>query len=89
MQQGLGGDAAHVQADAAEVGVAFNQDSLEAEIRRAEGRRIAARPGPQHDYIGVVFAVARGRGGCRGARRGFGLWRRRGWGLSGRAGRLG
>ena len=92
MQQGLGGDAAHVQADAAEVGVALYQDGLEAEVRRAEGRRIAARPGAQHDYIGVIFAVAgRGRGGWRGEGRGFDrrLWRRRGWGLSRRAGRLG
>ncbi|CAM5197284.1 hypothetical protein CDEN61S_00319 [Castellaniella denitrificans] len=68
VQQGLGRDAADVQADPAQGGVAFHQDDLQAQVGGAEGSRVAAGARAQHQDI--VFAVGRagelrGRGGRR------------------------
>ena len=53
VQQGLGGDAAHVQADPAQVGVALDQDHALAEVRGAEGGGIAAGAGAEDDDLGL------------------------------------
>ena len=65
VQQRLGGDAAHVQAHAAEGGVALDDRGLEPQVGGAEGRRVAARAGAEHDH--VVFGVR--RAGVAGRRR--------------------
>ncbi len=63
VQQRLGGDAAHVEADAAEGWITFNQYHPFAQIGSAEGRCIAARPRAQHDDLGLDLPVV--AGGCR------------------------
>ena len=55
MQQRLGGDAAHVQAHAAERRIALDDRGPEPEVGGAEGRRVAAGTGAEHDQ--VVFGV--------------------------------
>src|SRR5438105_11319825 len=52
-QQGLGWDAAPVQADAAQV-LAFDQRGLHAELRCPYRRDVAARPAADHDKIEAV-----------------------------------
>ena len=74
-----------VQADAAEGRVALDQHHLQPEIRRPESRGVAARPGPEHDELGMDVAGRRsagprgrrrlGRLGCRSGRSAFGLQR--------------
>ena len=54
-QQRLGGDAAPVQADAAEV-LALHHRGLHAELRGADGGDIAAGPAAQHDDIEVLVS---------------------------------
>ena len=43
VQEGLGGNAAPVQADAAQALLALDQDDFLAEVRRVKGRGITAR----------------------------------------------
>ena len=88
VQQRLRRDAAHVQAHAAQGGVALDDDGAQAQIGRAERRRITARTAAQHHHVDVdvdLAAVTAGRdGGDRGrgcsscrsgcGRRGSGYW---------------
>ena len=74
VQQGLAGDAAHVQAHPAQHRPAFHQDNLLAQIGGAERRRVAARSGAEHQYLGMVIPLAADRG-LRHRCRGF--WHRR------------
>ena len=68
MQQRLGGDAADIEADAAEHRPAFDQHHPGAEIGGAEGGGIAAGTGAEHQNLGMqVAGRRRGRGG-RGGR---------------------
>jgi hypothetical protein len=53
VQQRLGRDAAHVQAHATEGGVALDDDGLQAQVGGAEGGRIAARAGAQHQHVAL------------------------------------
>ena len=53
-QQRLGGNAAPVEADAAQV-LALDHRGLHAELRRADRRHIAARPGSDHGEIAFMF----------------------------------
>ncbi len=73
VQQRLRRDAADVQAHAAERGVALDQHGLHAEVGAAEGGRIAAGAGAEHQHlafdVGLAGVAARRR--CRrGSRRG-------------------
>jgi hypothetical protein len=66
-QQRLGGDAAPVEADAAQV-VALDDRRLEAELRRPDRRDVAARPGADDDDVEALLSHARPRSGAdRGA----------------------
>jgi hypothetical protein len=56
VQQRLGGDAADVQADAAERLVALDEHDVEAEVRCAEGRRVAAWPGSEDHQLRVAHS---------------------------------
>ena len=51
MQQGLGGDAADVQAGSAKSLAALDHADLQAQLRRADGADIAAGAGADHDEI--------------------------------------
>jgi hypothetical protein len=53
VQQRLGRDAADVQADAAERGMALDQHDRAAEIRGAERRGVAAGSGAEHEDVGA------------------------------------
>ncbi|OEZ92696.1 hypothetical protein JAB9_46260 [Janthinobacterium sp. HH107] len=89
VQQRLGRDAAHVQAHAAQGGVALDDDRRHAQVGRAERRRIAARTAAKHHHVDVDVDLAvviagrdggdrcRSRSGCRsGCRRcRSGSWR--------------
>ncbi len=77
VQQRLRRDAADVEADAAQRRVALDQDHLEAEVGGAEGGRIAAGAGAEHQQVAVEVdrtGVARcgGRRGAAAAGAGFG-----------------
>ena len=86
VQQGLGRNAADVQADAADARVALDEDHLLAEVRRAKRRGVAAGAGAQHQHLGVKGRV----GVLRGARsRRHGRGRGRTGRMRGRGGRLG
>ena len=64
VQQGLGRDAADVEADSAERRPAVDQHDLLAQVGRAERGRVAARPGAEDEHVrGDVT------GRCYGARR--------------------
>ena len=73
VQQGLGRNAADVEADAAERRVAFDDDRLHAEVGRAEGRRVAAGAGAEDEHlafhVGTAAVAGRGRGNHLGHRR--------------------
>jgi hypothetical protein len=58
MQQRLGRDAAHVQAHAAQRGVALDQHHLQAQVGRAEGGAVAARAAAQHQHVAVQVGRA-------------------------------
>ena len=51
MQQRLGRDAAHVQADATELGVALDQHHFQAEVSGAKRCTVAARAGAEHQQV--------------------------------------
>jgi hypothetical protein len=74
VQQGLGWNAADVEADAAERGVAFHQHGVEAEIGAAKRRGISAGAGAEHQHaafdIGLAPAGCGSRGRGRRCRRG-------------------
>src|SRR5271166_576599 len=59
-QQGLGGDAAHVQAGASQVGVFLDEGGLEAQLPGADGRSVPSGPATDDGYIvdGVSHGVA-------------------------------
>ena len=67
VEQRLGRDAADVQADAAQLWVALDENDLFAEIGGAERGGVAARARAQHQNLGVVLGV--GVLGGAGARR--------------------
>ncbi len=82
MQQRLGWNAADIEADPAEGGVAFDQHHIQPQIGGAEGGGIAAGAGTEHDQaafdIGRLAAAQRrfgrgwfGRGAMRGRHRRF------------------
>src|SRR3972149_5434834 len=50
-EQGFGGDAAHVQASAAELGVLFDERGLQAVLGGAEGGGVAARAAADDRYV--------------------------------------
>jgi hypothetical protein len=58
VQQGFGGDAADVQAHAAELGIAFYDDDFEAEIRSAESGAVATGACAQDDQIAIHIDCA-------------------------------
>jgi hypothetical protein len=66
VQQRLGGNAADVQANAAERGVALDDDRLHAEVGRAEGGGVAAGPGAEHEHFAFQIGAAAVAGGDRG-----------------------
>ena len=53
VQERLGGDAADVQADAAEALVALDQVTCRPEVGRAESGRVAARAGSEDEHLRV------------------------------------
>ena len=53
MQQRLGRDAAHVEADAAEGGVALDQHGVHAQVGGTERGRVATRTGAEHDQLAL------------------------------------
>ena len=63
MQQRLGGNAAHVQAHAAQGGVALDDDDLEAQVGRAEGGAVAAGAAAEHEHVAVQIGGA-SKAGC-------------------------
>ena len=60
MQERLGGDAADVQAGAAELGVLLDKRGLQAVLSGANGRRVTAGAAPDDDHIicHFIFSVA-------------------------------
>ena len=52
VEQGLGGNATHIEADAAQTRVAFDQDHLFPQVGGTEGRRVAAGARAQHHHLG-------------------------------------
>ena len=60
VEQRLGGDAADVEADAAQGRPALDQDDLAAQVGGAEGGGVAAGAGAQHQHLGVEVALAAG-----------------------------
>mmetsp|Transcript_69592 Transcript_69592/g.163617 ORF Transcript_69592/g.163617 Transcript_69592/m.163617 type:complete len:553 (+) Transcript_69592:4046-5704(+) len=69
VQQGLGRDAAHVQADTAQRRVALDEGDLQAQVRRAEGGRVAAGAATEHDHVEGLIGAAGVGGGRRGLNR--------------------
>ena len=65
MQQGLGGNAADVEADAAENRPALDQHDLAAEVRCTEGGRITTGTGAEHKHLGMDAGLARRGPGLR------------------------
>jgi len=57
VQQGLGRDAAHVEAHAAELGVALDEHHAQPQVGRTKGRAVATRPAAEHEQ--VAFEVGR------------------------------
>ena len=68
MQQGLGRDAADVEADTAQGGVALDDDDLHAQISGAEGSRVTTRAAADDEH--VAFDIGLAVGGRRGLRAG-------------------
>ena len=68
-------DAADIQADAAERRITFDQNAVQAEVGGAEGGRITARTGTQHQHVTshvgcAAVGLGCGRCGNRRCRRG-------------------
>ena len=53
VQQRLGRNAAHIQADAAQRGVALHDHHLQPQVRSAEGGRVAAWATAEHQHVAV------------------------------------
>ena len=53
VQQRFGRDATHVQAHAAQAGVALHQNHFQAQIGGAEGGRVAAGASAQHQQVAI------------------------------------
>ena len=70
MQQRLGGNAADVEADAAQHRPAFDQRDLESEVGGAEGGGVAAGAGAQHQQLCLAVVRHVGLERPRGLRRG-------------------
>ena len=62
-EDGLGGDAAPVEADAAE-GVALDDDGCEAELGGADGGDVAAGPRADDGELVLVGGTVKGSGSC-------------------------
>ena len=58
VQQRLGRNAAHVQADAAQCRVTLDQHHLEAKVSRAESGRVAAWATAEHQQVAVHIGSA-------------------------------
>ena len=86
MQQRLGGDAAHIQANSAQCRPAFDEGDRKAKVCGTKCRRVATRPGAQHEHWRMLICagnrtrldVRRGLGNSRSGRRRGGD-RRRTW----------
>ena len=68
VEERLGGDAADVQAGAAQLRVFFNNGCFQAVLARANGRRISTGTAPEDDHVichGFSFSVAGGSGNSR------------------------
>jgi len=77
VQQGLGRNAADVEADAAQGGIALHQHGLHPQVGGAEGGGIAARTGAQHQHLAfhvgtAAMAAGHGSGSRSGSRSGSG-----------------
>jgi hypothetical protein len=86
VQQRLARNAAHVQAHAAEGGIALDEHGLHAEVGAAEGRGVATGAGTENQHFALdirLAAVGGGAGDRHGRRRGGGR------GLGGRSRRGG
>jgi hypothetical protein len=64
MQQRLGGDAADIEADATQGRIAFDDHRLHAEVGGAEGGRVAAGPGAEHQHFAFEVGGASVAGWC-------------------------
>ena len=66
VQEGLGRDAADVEADSAEGRLAIDEHDALAQVGCAERGRVAARPGAEDEYLGgLVLHVSLHRSGVR------------------------
>ena len=66
VQQHLGGNAADVQAGAAQVWIFLHHDGLQSQLTGANGRHVSARPAPDDRYV-VLSHTALLPGPNRGA----------------------
>ena len=88
MQKCLGRDAADVEADAAQGGIALDDDDLHAQIGGTEGSRITARATTDDEHVAFDIGLAvGGRRGLRAGTRCRGSSRAGGCRCSGRGGR--
>jgi hypothetical protein len=69
VQQRLAGDAAHVQAHAAQGGIALDQHDFQAQVGRAERRAVAARASTQHQQVALHVGATKAGGGGSGSGR--------------------
>jgi hypothetical protein len=74
VQQGLGRNAADVEADAAEGGVALDDDRLHAEVGRAEGGRVTAGAGAEDEHLALDVGTAGMAAGDRSGHRSAAPW---------------
>src|SRR5690606_41920526 len=58
VQQGLGGNAADVEADPAQVRVALDQHGVHAKVRGAEGGGVAAGAGAEDEHFALEVRLA-------------------------------
>ena len=58
VQQCLAGDAADVEAHPAQRGITFDQHHLQAQVGGAEGGRVAARAGAEHEHVALQVGTA-------------------------------
>ena len=77
MQQGLARDAAHIQADTAELRVTLYHNDLEPQVGGAKSRRVAAGTGTEHQQIAVEIGspCEAGSSGSRYCSGWFSNWR--------------